>query len=62
MTAELNLLVLDPSDRAVIVVFDRHLQWGDRRCLICGQPSGDLLECVGCIVADDATAKRREDV
>lgn len=66
LTASLDALarlddgVLSPRDRAVIEVFDRHLQWKARLCLICDEPGGP--ECVRCLLDHDAKMRRAEDV
>lgn len=31
-------------------------------CQVCGKPSGDLPECVGCTVTDETEAKRKADL
>lgn len=53
-------LDLEPSDRAVIEVFERHARWEARLCLICGGPGGP--ECDRCVIAHDDEMTRREDV
>jgi hypothetical protein len=50
-----------PGDRAVIEVFERHLQWGAQRfCLVCGEPGGP--ECDSCHSAHDRTITRLTDI
>lgn len=58
MTAALSTAP-DVRDCAVLEVFDRHLQWEARSCLVCGGPGGP--ECDRCHNRHDAQMKRLVD-
>jgi hypothetical protein len=59
MTAAVTIAP-DVRDHAVIEVFERHIVWEARPCLICGKPGGP--ECVTCVLFHDQKMRRAEDV
>lgn len=50
-----------PADRALAELFDRHLRWDARPCLVCGAEFGGP-ECVTCVIAHDQAVERSVDV
>jgi hypothetical protein len=54
-------LPVTPADRRMLDLFDAHLQWGQRPCLVCGAEAGGP-ECTLCVIAAEVEAKRQDDI